>query len=70
MSYGCKLLFVDLTSGSIREEELSEEVHRQFLGAAGLGARILYEGMPPGAEPLGAQNILGFVPGLLTARRL
>jgi aldehyde:ferredoxin oxidoreductase len=32
----------------------------------GLAAYILYKNMPPKTDPLGPDNILGFVPGLLT----
>lgn len=65
--YQGKILFVDLTSGSIKEEELPEKVYRDFLGGTGLGAKILYERMKPGADPLGPDNILGFMTGVLTA---
>jgi aldehyde:ferredoxin oxidoreductase len=61
-----KVLFVDLTSGSIKEAVLEEKLHRQYLGGVGLGVRILYERMKPKVDPLGPENILGFVPGLLT----
>ena len=64
--YMGKLLFVDLTAGTIREEPLEEELRRDFLGGYGLGARILYERMPPAADPLGPDNMLGFVTGPLT----
>jgi aldehyde:ferredoxin oxidoreductase len=61
-----KLLFVDLTSGECRMEGIPEERVRRTLGGGGLGAQILLEQMEPGADPLGPQNILGFLPGLLT----
>ncbi len=61
-----KILWVDLSHGEWREEALSEEVYERFLSGVGLAAYILYQNIPPGAEPLGPQNILGFVPGLLT----
>jgi len=64
--YNGKILFVDLTSGSIKEEELPEKVYRDFLGGTGLGAKILYERMKPGADPLGPDSILGFLTGVLT----
>ena len=64
--YNGKVLFVDLTSGSIREESLPEQVYRDFIGGQGLGARILYERMKPRADALGPDNILGFVVGPLT----
>jgi len=64
--YVGKLLFVDLTEGKIREEELSEDLARKFIGGYGFGARILYDMMPGGADPLGPDNVLGFVTGPLT----
>jgi aldehyde:ferredoxin oxidoreductase len=65
--YAGKLLFVDLTEGTIKTESPSEETYRRFLGGTGLGAKILYERMKPGADPLGPGNMLGFVTGPLTA---
>jgi aldehyde:ferredoxin oxidoreductase len=65
--YAGKLLFVDLTSGSISVKPLSEELAIQYIGGYGLGARILYEKMKKGADPLGSDSILGFVSGPLNA---
>ncbi len=64
--YVGKLLFVDLTKGDIREEELSEDLARNFIGGYGIGARVLYDMIPAGADPLGPDNVLGFVTGPLT----
>jgi aldehyde:ferredoxin oxidoreductase len=64
--YAGKILFVDLTVGSIEEEVLPERIYREFLGGYGLGIRVLYERMAGGADPLGPENILGFVAGALT----
>lgn len=64
--YAGKILNVDLTRGHIREERLPAEVYRQFVGANGLGVRVLYERMKAGVDPLGPENILGFVVGGLT----
>ncbi|MBC7343692.1 MAG: aldehyde ferredoxin oxidoreductase family protein [Clostridia bacterium] len=61
-----KILWVNLTTGEITTEEVGEGIYRQFLGGYGLGAKILFDRMPAGAHPLGPENILGFVPGLLT----
>ncbi len=62
-----KILFVDLTTGKIEENLLSEEFYRSFLGGYGLGVRILYERMKANTDPLGPDNIIGFAPGILTA---
>jgi len=64
--YAGKVLVVNLTSGLTKEEPLPEEVYRSFIGGVGLGVRILYERMKPKVDPLGPDNFLGFVPGLLT----
>ena len=45
--YNGKVLFIDLTTGAIKEESLPEKVYRDFIGGQGLGARILYERIKP-----------------------
>ncbi len=65
--YAGKLLFVDLTSGAIVEKPLSEDIAARFIGGYGIGARILYEMMKKGADPLGPDSVLGFVSGPLNA---
>ncbi len=64
--YNGKVLFVDLSSGSVKEESPSDKTYRDFIGGVGLGARILYERMKPKVDPLGPDNMLGFVVGPLT----
>ncbi len=61
-----KILNVDLSMGTCETESLDPTIYRDYLGGYGLGVRLLYERMPPGADPLGPDNILGFTPGLLT----
>lgn len=63
--YAGKLLFVDLTKGTLEERVLSEELARNFVGGYGIGARILYDMMKPGVDALGPDNVLGFVSGPL-----
>jgi aldehyde:ferredoxin oxidoreductase len=65
--YAGKILMVDLTTGTIRKESPSEETYRQYIGGTGLGGRVLYERMKPRVDPLGPDNMLGFVTGPLTA---
>jgi len=64
--YMGKILHADLTRGATTIEELPDSVYEQYLGGYGLGARVLFDRVPVGADPLGPDNILGFVPGLLT----
>lgn len=61
--YAGKLLFVNLSNGEIKEKELTKELAENFIGGYGFGAKILYEMMPKGADPLGAENVLGFITG-------
>lgn len=64
--YMGKILFVDLTSSSVKEQGLEEQIYRDFIGGQGLGIRILYEHVKPKADPLGPDNILGFLVSPLT----
>ena len=64
--YRGKVAFVDLTAGKIIEEEIPETIYRSFLGGVGLGVRILFERMKPGVDPLGPDNILGLLSGILS----
>ena len=64
--YMGKLLNADLSSGTLEEEPLDETVCRQYIGGYGVGAYLLYHRMPPRVDPLGPENILGFMTGPLT----
>ena len=61
-----KVLFVDLSSGDMKDELFEEDVLRKFLGGYGLAARIMYDRQKPGVDPLGPENMLGFFTGPLT----
>ena len=61
-----KVLWVDLSRGEMREEVLPESVYRRFLSGVGIAAYLLYREIPAGADPLGPDNVLGFVSGLLS----
>jgi len=61
-----KIMWVDLSTGAITCEELPDSFYEQVLSGAGLAARILYDRIPAEADPLGPDNVLGIVSGLLT----
>ncbi len=61
-----RILWVDLEGERFWEEEIEEEVLREFIGGKGLAARLLYEHLPPQVEPLSPENILIFAGGPLT----
>lgn len=60
-----KLLFVDLARRKMWDEEIDEKIFQKFAGGYGIGAKILYERMKPGVDPLGEDNILAFMTGAL-----
>ena len=65
-----KILNIHLNTGVIEPEQVPEEQYRKYLGGYGLGARLLFDRIPQGADALGPDNILGFFPGLLTGTPL
>jgi aldehyde:ferredoxin oxidoreductase len=64
--YTGKILFVDLTEGTCKEEVIPDEIYYNYLSGTGLATRLLYERIPANADPLGPDNILAFMSGLLT----
>jgi aldehyde:ferredoxin oxidoreductase len=59
--YFGRALVVDVTDGTSRVVELSEQTLRQHIGGAGLGVRLLTDLAPPGVDPLGPEAPLAFV---------
>ena len=64
--YMGKMLFVDLNNMKTHDEEISEELAREYIGGYGLGARIIMERMEQGVDPLSPGNIFGIGTGPLT----
>jgi aldehyde:ferredoxin oxidoreductase len=64
--YVGRLLHVDLSSGDVEDERPPESMLRSYLGGYGVGARVLFDCSPAGADPLGPDNVLGLVTGPLT----
>src|SRR5512134_877518 len=62
-----KILDINLSSGEIKTYPLDEEKARLFIGGRGLGARILWDEVGPGIDPLAPENVLIFTTGPLTA---
>ena len=61
-----KVLWIDLSEESFKEEQIPEEIYRQYLGGYGLAANLIYRNMPARIDPLDPNAILGFFPGLFT----
>lgn len=54
--YTGKITYVDLTSGKIWDESFDERFARKYLGGNGFAAKVLFERVPAGADPLGPEN--------------
>ncbi len=65
-----KFLNVNLTTGQISVERPDESLYRRYLGGYGIGARMLWDRVPAGIDPLGPDNMLGMFAGLLTGTPL
>jgi len=64
--YMGRVLWVDLTAGTVEATPLDEDLCTKYIGGYGIGARLLLDRIPAGADPLGPDNILGFVTGPYT----
>jgi len=67
--YSGKLLRVNLSKGEVSTEETQPAILREFLGGVGYGAKLLYDEIPVGIEPLSSENKLVFTTGPLTGTR-
>jgi aldehyde:ferredoxin oxidoreductase len=64
--YMGKTLKVDLSRRELKDEALDEKLCRDFIGGYGLAARLIFNGQAAGADPLGPDNVLGFLTGPFT----
>jgi len=61
-----RILHVDLSSGKTREIRLDPSVYAEYIGGRGLAARLLWDFVPQGADPLSPYNALVFANGPLS----
>jgi aldehyde:ferredoxin oxidoreductase len=64
--YSGRILSVDLTTGSSRIDSFDEDFARLYLGGNGFAARLLYDRLPPGIEPLAPENCVVLAVGPVT----
>jgi aldehyde:ferredoxin oxidoreductase len=64
--YTGKVLVADLSTGEIESEPLNEPYAKRYLGGAGLACRYLHDLIDDSTDPLGPDNPLVFMNGLLT----
>ena len=64
--YWDRILHVDLSAGTTRVESFGEAFWRRHMGGRSLIAHYLLTEVPPGIDPLSAENVLIFAAGVLT----
>ena len=65
-AYAGKILRVDLTTGKVSTERLSEKIAKSYIGGIGLGIRLLMDNSKPGTDPFDPDNPLIFTTGPLS----
>ena len=65
-----RVLRVDLTTRKTSQERLSAETLSRFVGGAGLGAKVLYDEVPPGVQWDDPANRLIFASGPLNGLKM
>jgi aldehyde:ferredoxin oxidoreductase len=64
--YQGKILHVDLTTGELAVEEPEARFYRRYMGGSAMGAYYLWRHTPAGADPLGPENTLSLMVGVMT----
>jgi len=64
--YMGKILLVDLGSAQTEVRDFTSDEQKKYLGNKILGAKLLHELVPAGADPLGPENVLVISTGPLT----
>jgi aldehyde:ferredoxin oxidoreductase len=60
-----KLLRINLSNKTYKEEEIQSRLYEHFISARGLGAKYLYDELSPNTNPLSPENRLLFLIGAL-----
>lgn len=61
-----KILWVDLSRGDTRAIDVDPEFAAGYVGGRGFAVKLLWDHVPPGADPLGPDNLLVVAAGPLT----
>jgi aldehyde:ferredoxin oxidoreductase len=65
-AYAGKILRVDLTTGKVSTEPLTEQMAKSYIGGMGLGIRLLMDNSKPGTDPFSPDNPIIFATGPLS----
>lgn len=61
--YNGKMLWIDLSTKVTREEMIPEEWRSLYIGGEGFVAKLMYDRVKPGMDPLSEENLLIFAMG-------
>jgi aldehyde:ferredoxin oxidoreductase len=65
-AYAGKILRVNLTTGKISTETLSEKMAKDYIGGIGLGIKLLMDNSKPGTDPFDPDNPIIYLTGPLS----
>ena len=60
-----KIVYIDLTTGTIEIKPIPMEIRKKFLGGRGLDMYLMYNHIMPGIDPLGPDNVAFVSAGVL-----
>ncbi|MDY6865189.1 MAG: aldehyde ferredoxin oxidoreductase family protein, partial [Halobacteriota archaeon] len=64
--YTGKILRINLSSGSVKTEELNKEMAESFMGGRALSVKMLYDELEAKIDPLGPENKIIYATGPIT----
>ncbi|MFZ5754582.1 MAG: aldehyde ferredoxin oxidoreductase N-terminal domain-containing protein, partial [Bacillota bacterium] len=68
--YAGKLLDIDLSRQYVKEIPLETELIQKYISGVGFSTKIVYDQVPPGADPLGPESVICFAVGVLTGTNI
>ncbi|MGD1994313.1 MAG: aldehyde ferredoxin oxidoreductase N-terminal domain-containing protein, partial [Anaerolineae bacterium] len=63
--YNGKILHLDLSEGTLETEQPDETFYRKYMGGSAMGTYYLLKHTSPGADPLGPENTLSLMTGVV-----
>ena len=63
--YAGVIVTIELTDKQITKSEMPDELATKFISGRGLGDKLLYDIIPPKADPLSPENVLILSAGVL-----
>ncbi len=68
--YAGKILDINLSTKEIKKIDIDPKDAKKYISGSGYTAKVLYEEIPKGADPLGEDNILCFAVGVLAGTNI